>query len=315
MIELQNVEKYYGNTLALDKISFSIEKGNIVGLLGKNGAGKSTLMNIMTGYLPASGGSVTVDGASIEEAPQEVKGRIGYLPEKPPLYDTMTVQEFLSYVAKLKKVPYGKIPSAVAEITEQTGLYKVKSRLIRNLSKGYQQRVGIAQAMTGTPDILVLDEPTVGLDPSQVVEFRTLLREYGKEHIILVSSHILSEISEVCGRILILNEGKLIKDCPVTDLNHGSGNHIAFRVDASREEFASILREEFPNCQYEYKGEGERGSSDWHLRSDAAGEDLRRKVFQVSARNGFSILQMIPVNAEIEEVFLDLTSVRKKEDG
>lgn len=309
MIELKNVEKYYGNKLALEDVSFSINTGNIVGLLGKNGAGKSTLMNIMTGYLFASAGSVVMDGLCIEESLQEVKNKIGYLPEKPPVYDTMSVYEFLRYVAKIKNVPSSKVSSAVDNIMEQTGLCTVKNRLIRNLSKGFSQRVGIAQAMVSEPEILILDEPTVGLDPSQVVEFRALLKEYGKDHIIFISSHILSEISEICHRILILNDGKLIKDCPVSDLNSTGRNHIFIRVDTSKIQFESMIQNNLSNWKYEYKGAGEPGCSDWELSTDSDQEDIRRKLFHIAVENQWNILQMIPVNTEIEDVFLDVTSM------
>ena len=229
MIELQNIEKYYGNKLALDQVSFSIDTGSIVGLLGKNGAGKSTLMNIITGYLPATKGMVTVDGTVMEESPKEVKKKIGYLPEKPPLYEAMTVREYLCYVAKLKGAASGRARREAERMIEKTGLKMVENRLVRNLSKGYQQRVGIAQAMLDEPLILVLDEPTVGLDPAQVVEIRTLLREYGRDHIVIISSHILTEIAEICERILILNEGRLMKDCQISELTASDQSHVFIR--------------------------------------------------------------------------------------
>lgn len=316
MIELQNVGKYYGNKLALDSVSFSIDHGNIVGLLGKNGAGKSTLMNIMTGYFPATQGNVIVDDLSIDEAPQEVKKKIGYLPEKPPIYDSMSVREYLCYVARLKGVQKASVLPEVDAIISRTGLHIVENRLIRNLSKGYQQRVGIAQAMTGTPEILILDEPTVGLDPSQVVEFRTLLREYGKEHIVIISSHILSEIAEICDRILILNEGRLIKDCLVSEVGSSDKNHVFIRIEAEKSRFEEMIKTELPGVSCDYKGEGEPGCSDWELRADASGEDIRKRVFRAAAKSGVNLLQMLPVNAEIEDVFLDVTSVISSEgDG
>lgn len=309
MIELQSIGKYYGSKLALDDVSFSIGNASIIGLLGKNGAGKSTLMNIITGYLPATSGNVVVDGKSIDEDPQDVKSKIGYLPEKPPVYDTMSVREFLCYAARLKGVPKENVPSAVTSVISQTGLDNVERRLIRNLSKGYQQRVGIAQAMAGTPDILILDEPTVGLDPSQVVEIRTMLKEYAKNHVIIISSHILSEISEICDRIIILNEGKLIKDCSVSDLGSTGKSHIFIRTDAEKSHFESIILKELENCKYVYKGSGEPGCSDWELSLLSCGEDLRKMVFRAAVENGVNLLQMFPAGTEIEDVFLDLTSV------
>ncbi|WP_334104517.1 ABC transporter ATP-binding protein [Muricomes intestini] len=309
MIELQNVCKYYGNKLALDNVSFSIYKASVIGLLGKNGAGKSTLMNIMTGYLPATVGDVVVDGRSMGDAPQEVKSKVGYLPEKPPVYDTMSVYEFLCYVARLKGVPSRSVSSEVNNIIERTALGDVTKRLIRNLSKGYQQRVGIAQAMIGEPKILILDEPTVGLDPSQVVEIQSLLMEYAKKHVIIVSSHILTEISEICDRILILNEGKLIKDCRVSELSNSNKKHIFIRVDAERMRFENIIQKSLANCRYDYKGAGEPGCSDWELIVESCEEDIRKRISRIVMENKLNLLQMFPVNTEIEDAFFDLTAV------
>ena len=308
MIELQNVRKYYGNKLALNDVSFRIEDASIIGLLGKNGAGKSTLMNIITGYLPATAGNVCVDGLSIDEAPQEVKGKIGYLPEKPPLYDTMSVREFLEYVAKLKGVSGKNAASSIDDIIKRTGLDVVENRLIRNLSKGYQQRVGIAQAMVGEPKILILDEPTVGLDPSQVVEIRALLKEYAKDHVIIISSHILAEIAEICDRILILNKGSLIKDCRMEELNHSGKNRILVRAKAQKDRFEDIILKEIADCRYLYKGQGEPGCSDWEIGFDKETGDIREEVFYAAVANHIELLQMIPVHEEIEDVFLNLTS-------
>lgn len=309
MIELRNVGKYYGNKLALCDVSFSIENAGIIGLLGKNGAGKSTLMNIMTGYLPATSGNVIVDGISIDEAPQEAKSKIGYLPEKPPVYDTMTVHEFLCYVARLKGISAKDAAASAERVIRQTGLQNVERRLIRNLSKGYQQRVGIAQAMAAEPKILILDEPTVGLDPSQVVEIRAVLKEYSKTHVIIISSHILSEISEICDRILLLNEGRLIKDCPIFEMGDSVRKHIFIRVDTKKECFERVILNELKNCSYGYKGEGEPGCSDWELTLLTGGDDIRREVFRAVSENQLNLLQMSQAGAEIEDVFLNLTRV------
>lgn len=316
MIELQNIEKYYGNKLALDQVSFSIDTGSIVGLLGKNGAGKSTLMNIITGYLPATKGMVTVDGTVMEESPKEVKKKIGYLPEKPPLYEAMTVREYLYYVAKLKGAASGRARREAERMIEKTGLKAVENRLVRNLSKGYQQRVGIAQAMLDEPLILVLDEPTVGLDPAQVVEIRALLREYGRDHIVIISSHILTEIAEICERILILNEGRLMKDCQISELTASDQSHVFIRVNCQKESFERLIRTYLPDCGYEYRGTGELGCSDWELKAHSVREDIRSRVFGIVKENNMELLQMFPARDEIEDVFLDLTAVNvKKEEG
>ena len=209
MIEVSHLTKKYGGHLAVDDVSFTVEDGQIYGLLGPNGAGKSTIMNILTGYLSATSGQVTVAGHPLPEEADEAKACVGYLPEQPPLYPEMTVGEYLNFVAELKKVPRAQRKEQVLRAARRTGLEKVMPRLIRSLSKGYKQRVGIAQALLGSPNILILDEPTVGLDPAQVIEMRKLIRELGKAHTVILSSHILSEVQAVCQQVLILSKGKL----------------------------------------------------------------------------------------------------------
>ena len=209
MIEVSHLTKKYGGHLAVDDVSFTVEDGQIYGLLGPNGAGKSTIMNILTGYLSATSGQVTVAGHPLPEEADEAKDCVGYLPEQPPLYPEMTVGEYLNFVAELKKVPRAQRKEQVLRAARRTGLEKVLPRLIRSLSKGYKQRVGIAQALLGSPKIIILDEPTVGLDPAQVIEMRKLIRELGKAHTVILSSHILSEVQAVCQQVLILSKGKL----------------------------------------------------------------------------------------------------------
>ena len=209
MIEVSHLTKKYGGHLAVDDVSFTVEDGQIYGLLGPNGAGKSTIMNILTGYLSATGGQVTVAGHPLPEEADEAKACVGYLPEQPPLYPEMTVGEYLNFVAELKKVPRAQRKEQVLRAARRTGLEKVLPRLIHSLSKGYKQRVGIAQALLGSPKIIILDEPTVGLDPAQVIEMRKLIRELGKAHTVILSSHILSEVQAVCQQVLILSKGKL----------------------------------------------------------------------------------------------------------
>ena len=209
MIEVSHLTKKYGGHLAVDDVSFTVEDGQIYGLLGPNGAGKSTIMNILTGYLSATSGQVTVAGHPLPEEADEAKACVGYLPEQPPLYPEMTVGEYLNFVAELKKVPRAQRKEQVLRAARRTGLEKVLPRLIRSLSKGYKKRVGIAQALLGSPKIIILDEPTVGLDPAQVIEMRKLIRELGKAHTVILSSHILSEVQAVCQQVLILSKGKL----------------------------------------------------------------------------------------------------------
>jgi len=209
VIEVSHLTKKYGGHLAVDDVSFTVEDGQIYGLLGPNGAGKSTIMNILTGYLSATSGQVTVAGHPLPEEADEAKACVGYLPEQPPLYPEMTVGEYLNFVAELKKIPRAQRKEQVLRAARRTGLEKVLPRLIRSLSKGYKQRVGIAQALLGSPKIIILDEPTVGLDPAQVIEMRKLIRELGKAHTVILSSHILSEVQAVCQQVLILSKGKL----------------------------------------------------------------------------------------------------------
>ena len=209
MIEVSHLTKKYGKHLAVDDLSFTVEDGQIYGLLGPNGAGKSTIMNILTGYLSATSGQVTVAGHPLPEEADAAKACVGYLPEQPPLYPEMTVGEYLDFVAELKKVPRAQRKEQVLRAARRTGLEKVLPRLIRSLSKGYRQRVGIAQALLGSPKLIILDEPTVGLDPAQVIEIRKLIQELGKAHTVILSSHILSEVQAVCQQVLILSKGKL----------------------------------------------------------------------------------------------------------
>ena len=218
MIEVSHLTKKYGGHLAVDDVSFTVEDGQIYGLLGPNGAGKSTIMNILTGYLSATSGQVTVAGHPLPEEADEAKACVGYLPEQPPIYPEMTVGEYLNFVAELKKVPRAQRKEQVLRAARRTGLEKVLPRLIRSLSKGYKQRVGIAQALLGSPKIIILDEPTVGLDPAQVIEMRKLIRELGKAHTVILSSHILSEVQAVCQQVLILSKGKLAASVTLQEL-------------------------------------------------------------------------------------------------
>ena len=243
MIEVKNLVKRYGNYLAVDHLSFHVDKGQIYGFLGPNGAGKSTTMNIMTGYLASTEGEVLINGMNILEEPEKVKRCIGYLPEQPPLYFDMTVEEYLKFVADLKKIERTKRKEQIEKVMEMTGIADVRQRLIRNLSKGYRQRVGLAQAILGYPEILILDEPTVGLDPKQIIEIRELIRSLSKNHTIILSSHILSEISAVCDYVMIINHGKLIASDTTENLEKMTmgSNTLEMEVKGKKEKVQILL--------------------------------------------------------------------------
>lgn len=226
MIEVKNLVKKYGDHTAVDHLSFHVEKGQIYGFLGPNGAGKSTTMNIMTGYIASTSGEVLIDGHNILEEPEAAKKCIGYLPEQPPLYFDMTVAEYLKFAAELKKIPKNERETQIEQVMELTGITAMANRLIKNLSKGYKQRVGLAQAILGYPEIIILDEPTVGLDPKQIIEIRELIKKLSEEHTIILSSHILSEVSAVCDYIMIINHGKLVaSDTTENLMNHSLGSN------------------------------------------------------------------------------------------
>ena len=245
MIEVQNLVKMYGDHTAVDHLSFRIEKGHIYGLLGPNGAGKSTTMNIMTGYLGATEGKVLIQGHDILKEPELAKKSIGYLPEQPPVYMDMTVQEYLQFAAELKKIPKKEREKQMNDVIRMTGIREVENRLIQNLSKGYRQRVGLAQAILGFPEVIILDEPTVGLDPKQIIEIRELIRKLSKKHTIILSSHILAEIREVCDYIMIISRGKLVASDTPENLENRlkSSRHIELQAKAPVTRVQEILKE------------------------------------------------------------------------
>ncbi|MBQ4073750.1 MAG: ABC transporter ATP-binding protein [Clostridia bacterium] len=307
MIEVSHLTKKYGANRAVDDLSFTIDKGVIYGLLGPNGAGKSTTMNIITGCLGATSGEVRVGGHSVMDEPMEAKKLIGYLPEQPPLYQEMTPKEYLRFVAQAKGIPHKEWNSQLHMVMEKTRIVDVQDRLIRNLSKGYKQRVGIAQALLGNPEVIILDEPTVGLDPKQIIEIRELIRELGKEHTLVLSSHILSEVQAVCDHIMIISKGHLVaSDTPenLTSLFAGTttikleamGDADAVRsllstVDGI--ETAALTTEDgVTRCELTQSGE----------------EDVRAAIFTAFADAKLPILEMTRVRASLEDVFLELTS-------
>ena len=307
MIEVKNLTKRYGKHLAVDDLSFTVEKGQIYGFLGPNGAGKSTTMNIMTGYLGATSGEILINGHDILREPQEAKKCIGYLPEQPPLYMEMTVWEYLNFAAELKKIPKDEVKKQIEKVAKLTRLEEVQNRLIHNLSKGYKQRVGLAQAILGFPEIIILDEPTVGLDPKQIIEIRELIRTLAKNHTVILSSHILAEVREVCDYIMIIAKGKLVaSDTPenLENLMSGTG-HVELEAKTSMEKARAILKEIPQISKAEYQEETKESVT---VRIESEGQsDIREQLFFAFAKEGIPLLTLKLNKSTLEDIFLELT--------
>lgn len=321
MIEVKNLVKRYGNHLAVDHLSFHVDKRQIYGFLGPNGAGKSTTMNIMTGYLASTEGTVLINGMNILEEPEKVKRCIGYLPEQPPLYVDMTVEEYLKFAADLKKIERTKRKEQIEQVMEMTGIADVRERLIRNLSKGYRQRVGLAQAILGYPEILILDEPMVGLDPKQMIEIRELIRSLSKKHTIILSSHILSEISTVCDYVMIMNHGKLAASDTTDNLEKMTmGSHaLEMEVKGNRENVQKLLEtvEEIESLEWESKDiktneNNEEDTVSFTIKTDES-VDIREKLFYMLAEAKIPVLKMQANRISLEDIFLELTQNEKEE--
>ena len=308
MIEVTNLTKKYGDHIAVDHLSFRVEKGQIYGFLGPNGAGKSTTMNIITGYLAATEGTVTIDGKDIQKYPEEAKRAIGYLPELPPLYVDMTVREYLEFVAELKKVPKKERKQQIDEVMEMTQITDMQQRLIRNLSKGYRQRVGLAQAILGYPEGIILDEPTVGLDPKQIIEIRDLIRKLGENHTVILSSHILSEVSAVCDHIMIIAHGKLVaSDSPENLQKLMSGSmELNLEVKGSAAAVKSALQEISQIDRIEENTEASKNVAKLKVISKE-NADIREQVFYALADAKLPILEMTHAEKSLEDIFLELT--------
>lgn len=314
MIEIQNVSKRYGSKYAVNDVSFTIKKGEILGFLGRNGAGKSTTMNIVTGYISASSGRVLLDGHDILEEPREVKRRIGYLPEMPPLYMDMTVDEYLKFVCAIKDVKPSYVKSHLDDITELIRITDVRKRLIKNLSKGYKQRVGMAQALVGNPDVVIMDEPTVGLDPKQIIEIRKLIKELGEDHTIVLSSHILHEVADVCERVVIINQGKIVAQDTLDNLtkNISDTSRFRLRIAGSEREVYKAIRDLPGTRSVDEMGCKEPDSYDFLVEADR-GADIRRPLFNQMSKMGCPILMLRPMDIELEDIFLQLTTDKGEE--
>lgn len=307
MIEVKNLVKKYGNHTAVDHLNFTIEEGHVYGFLGPNGAGKSTTMNIMTGYLGATEGEVLINGHDILKEPEEAKKQIGYLPELPPLYMEMTVREYLEFVAELKGIAKNKREESINEVEKMVKIWEVENRLIRNLSKGYRQRVGLAQAVLGFPEIIILDEPSVGLDPKQIIEIRELIRQLSKKHTVILSSHILAEVREVCDYILIISKGKLVaSDTPENlERNLGDSDLIEIETKASPDEVRRIL--ETVDVIRSISTKHLENGIAWAQIQEKKNTDVREKVFQAFAQNHQPLLKLNPLQVSLEDVFMELT--------
>lgn len=316
MIEVRNLTKRYGPHTAVDNISFSVPKGEVVGFLGPNGAGKSTTMNVLTGYLSATEGDIIIDGTNILEAPEQVKRRIGYLPENPPIYGEMTVREYLNFVCRIKKVPKKDIRDRIDGGLHTVGIVEVFNRRIGNLSKGYKQRVGLAQALMGDPEILILDEPTAGLDPKQIIEIRELIKKLGQDRTVMLSSHILHEVSAICKRVMIINEGRIVADGDPATIGEDlfDSNQLVLTAVADRQTTEKIVGTLSDVTRLEVLTSTEDGTTELLIESDR-NRDLRREVFEAFSKSDVPLVGLRMKNMTLEEIFLELTSGVQEDVG
>lgn len=308
MVEVKNLTKCYGSIKAVDNISFTVENGEVLGFLGPNGAGKSTTMNMITGYISSTSGTVTIDGVDILEDPKEAKTKIGYLPEMPPLYVDMTVRKYLEFMFDLKKV---KLPKKehIEEVMRLVRITEQSERVIKNLSKGYRQRVGFAQALLCNPPVLILDEPTVGLDPKQIIEIRKLIKSLGQKHTVIFSSHVLSEISATCDRIIVISKGKIVADAKTDELSTAVAGEqrLSLVVEGNSADVLSSIKKIPAVVRVVKERDMANGSAKYIVRYEN-GKDIRKEVFNAIVRIGAAILDMQSSNETLEDVFLDLTT-------
>ncbi len=306
MIEVKNIVKKYGDKCAVNDVSFTVESGEIVGFLGPNGAGKSTTMNILTGYLSANSGTAVIDGIDILENPTEAKRLIGFLPEQPPLYMDMTVKEYLNFVYDLKGCKFPR-KEHLQEICELIKIQDVYNRMIKNLSKGYRQRVGFAQALVGNPPVLILDEPTVGLDPRQIIEIRNLIGRLGKKHTVILSTHILQEVQAVCDRVIIINKGQLVADGSAEALTYKTaGNRkLVARIAGGKTEVKRALRGLDGILYVEELGIKEQGTCDYLIESQPS-VDVRKPMFRMLSERGWILMGLKSMDMSLEDVFVNL---------
>lgn len=307
MIQVENITKRYGNFTAVDGINFEIDEGEIVGFLGPNGAGKSTTMNMITGFIEPSEGRIIVDGYDISKKPKKAKKQIGYMPEGVPLYSDLTVKEFVSYMADLKGCTKNIKREEVNKVLSETGLIDVQNKLTKNLSRGYKQRVSMAGALVGDPKVIILDEPTVGLDPKQVTEIRSLIKELGKKHTVILSSHILSEVSQICNRVIIINKGKIIAiDTPENLENKVIQNNAVYVTVEDLENKMDNVKEKLNDVtDIELVSENDDKTKKYIIKGEKD-IDLRKEIFEVFAKEGITIFEMKKADTTLEEAFMKL---------
>ena len=314
MIQIENVTKKYGNFTAVNNISFKIEEGEIVGFLGPNGAGKSTTMNMIAGFIEPSSGRILVDGNDISKKPKKAKKQIGYMPEGVPLYNNLTVKEFVTYMAELKGVNSKEVKEKVKTVIEDIGITDVQNKLTRNLSRGYKQRVSMAGALVGNPKVIILDEPTVGLDPKQVTEIRALIKRLGKDHTVILSSHILSEVSQICDRVIIINKGEIIAiDTPENlERKVKQDNSIYVTVEDLENKMDSV-KEKLSNVKEVKLLEKNEDNTKKYKITAEEGIDLRKNIFEVFAKEGITIFEMKKADVTLEDAFMQLISKSPEE--
>lgn len=307
MIEVKNVTKKYGKFVAVDDISFTINDGEIVGLLGPNGAGKSTTMNMLTGFIEQTEGDIIIDGYNMLKKPKKAKKEIGYMPEGVPLYSDLTVKEFITYMAEIKNVNKKVRKEKIEKIIENTGLKDVQNKLTKNLSRGYKQRVSLAGALVGEPKILILDEPTVGLDPKQITEIRSLIKELGKTHTVILSSHILSEVSQICNKVIIINKGKIVAvDTPENLENKVSNNNATYVTVEDTENKMDSMKDKIKEIKaIKLVKENEDGTKDYELQAEKD-VDLRKIIFKEFAKENITIFEMKKADTTLEDAFMKL---------
>ena len=314
MIEVKNVTKKYGSTIAVDDVSFEVKDGEVVGFLGPNGAGKSTTMNMITGFIEPTMGQIIVNGNDISKRPRKAKKEIGYMPENVPLYYELTAKEFVSYMAELKLVKRSERKQEVEKVLKETGLEDVKNKLIRNLSRGYKQRVSMAGALVGNPDVIILDEPTVGLDPKQIAEIRSLIKELGKNHTVILSTHILSEVSQICERVIIINKGKIVAiDTPENlEKTTREKNGIMVTVEDPKDNMSHLKDKIKEIDSVELVKDNEDGTKQY-LITTSTDMDLRKPLFEVLPKEEIVIFELRKTETTLEDAFIKLIDTEKEE--